>query len=787
MEDVEHTHPDPVSDPLGVAALVGAVQSARGRRPTPDHDTAGAAPRPSDADLGAFTRAVLRRVAPAELSMTDPELVAPSILTAFDLFVGRAPGTVAVQVVPVTSSMFGPEGGQTAVDVATEDRPVLFSTVLAALEHDGLTVQRFTHPVLDVERGPDGSVRALDPSPGADRDEVLVHVEVAEPLDEQARDRVTADVRLAIDDLLAAEADLPALRERVEGLAARLEATGVDDRVEAAAFLRWLLGGNFLFVGSGDEPGAAALGVCRTRAPAAARAPVDPHPVDDAPLALRSLATSRIGRDERLAELLVADLDDDGRRRGTVRVLGLTTLRGRSERPSGTPWIRRKLAATLRRERVAAGSHDETILRSLFDSLPWDALLVGDDEWMHGTLADLIEAQQTGRPGVRLLRETEADALTVVVAVAQDDVRSGMAARIELLVQEMLSPRSIESETEMSASGMTIMSFVACLGPGELDRVDAGRVTEAVVEACRSWSELLARELSAVAAGGGAGVAQRWLGRIPPAYREATDPAVAAGDLVDLDRVDGTGRVALRLVDDGRAGWHHLRVAVGGEPLELSRFLPVLESVGLVVAEEMTFALGGPRPHPSDHRSRGGPASVLDLLVARRDGTAIPAGRTRLADAVLAAWTGRSDVDRLNELVLTADLDWEHVAVLRAYARYLAQVATGTRAETLFDALADNPDVAAALWHRFERRFRPASPDDTHPAAWDEASREQVLARCDEVVRLDQDRSLRRLLGLVDATVRTNVWARTRTDAVVLAVDGAGLPAQAHPVTWRET
>ena len=118
-------------------------------------------------------------------------------------------------------------------------------------------------------------------------------------------------------------------------------------------------------------------------------------------------------------------------------MLGLTTLRGRSERPSGTPWIRRKLAASLAREQVPPGSHDETILRSLFDSLPWDALLVGDDDWMHGTLVDLIQAQQTGRTSVRLLPEPGSNALTVVVAVLQEEVRPGLPGRIELLLQEL--------------------------------------------------------------------------------------------------------------------------------------------------------------------------------------------------------------------------------------------------------------------------------------------------------------------------------------------------------------
>ena len=758
-----------------------------------------ASPDPTDRDpdaVTAFCRALLQRVAPTELSMTDPEGVAPGILAAFDLLADREEGQVAVRVDPLPWSIFGPEGGHTAVEVAMADRPLLFSTVLATLERAGLTVQRFSHPIMGVDRSPEGRIRGIGTALGAQDQEVLVHVEVNETLDDDARAQVAADVAAAIEDLMAAARDTDAMRVALEEAATRLEQLGPQrydarDGAEAAAFCRWLLAGNFLFVGLRHVPGDGCLGVC---GPDEGEAPLDPATRFAArPLAVRrSLRASTISRPERLAELLVADLDDDGELRGAVQLLGLTTLRGRSERPSGTPWVRTKLAATLEQEKVLAGSHDETMIRALFDGLPWDALLVADDAWMHDTLVALIQAQQTGRTCIRLLEEPESDALTVVVAVPQEDVRTTMAADIEDLLRTHLSPASMETEAELSASGMTMLSFVACLQPGELERLDRDALVGAVTEACRSWSERLTRELTNLAGPAGPEVAQRWLGRLPAPYREATAPALAAADLVALADMDGSGAVALRILPGHDEGWHHLRVVVAGPPLELSRFIPVLESVGLVVAEEMTFALSGPRIHPSDHRESGGPASVLDLLVARRD--AAPernedqrrADGERLARVVLACWSGRADVDRLNELVLAADLEWDEVAVLRAYARYLSQLSTGTRPTTLFHTLADNPDTARALWDRFRARFEPTAAGGTEDADWDEPSRDRVLTCCDEVARLDQDRLLRRLLDLVDATVRTNRWATVRSGGIVISLDGERIPGQARAETWRE-
>jgi glutamate dehydrogenase len=212
---------------------------------------------------------------------------------------------------------------------------------------------------------------------------------------------------------------------------------------------------------------------------------------------------------------------------------------------------------------------------------------------------------------------------------------------------------------------------------------------------------------------------------------------------------------------------------VGGPPPELSQLVPVLEATGLRVSEDMTFALDGDVA-----------ASVLDLAVAGPeldDDDAV-----RLAETVRACWSGRAEVDHLNSLVLGAALTWEQVAVLRAYARYLPQVRPGTAWPVVEEALAENPAVARALWDRFAARFAPSSPGDTSPAAVDEPGRDVVLAACDGVARLDQDRVLRDLAALVDATVRTNAFAEVRSGSVTLALDGTRLPGVGRARTWRE-
>src|SRR5690606_14667442 len=113
----------------------------------------------------------------------------------------------------------------------------------------------------------------------------------------------------------------------------------------------------------------------------------------------------------------------------------------------------------------------------------------------------------------------------------------------------------------------------------------------------------------------------------------------------------------------------------------------------------------------------------------------------------------------------SSDRSWRQIVVRRAIGRYLRQIGSAFSMEYIEEALAANPALAAAIVRLFETRFDPDRPGDDR----DEASAAQVreLERAlDDVASLDADRILRAFVGIVQATLRTNVFQ----------VDGDGAP-----------
>ena len=210
----------------------------------------------------------------------------------------------------------------------------------------------------------------------------------------------------------------------------------------------------------------------------------------------------------------------------------------------------------------------------------------------------------------------------------------------------------------------------------------------------------------------------------------------------------------------------------GPDVMELSTALPLIESFGLVVVEAAPMRLAGREGeqsglHIDDIAVRveapNGPETLR--FVPRIHGR-------RLVDAIEASAAGDADVDPLNRLVTTAGLDWRQVMVLRAYLRYWRQSGVALAGDEITDPLAAHPDVVRALVAYFEARFDPTAdaeaPAEPSPGALRPspptsgdsrtAARNMCLAQLDLVTSLDDDRVLRTVLALIDATVRTNFF-----------------------------
>lgn len=776
----------------------------------------------------AIGREALRRVPDPDLLSADLPTLARRVAAGAALLADRG-DDIAVAVLPP------PEDRQrdgSTVQLATDDRPFLLSTILDEVERRGHHVVSQLHPIIGTTRDADGHLVSAGPPRDAPEREALVHLVLDRRLERRDADDLTDRLCRLASDVRAATDDFGAMEQRLRDHAAALrdEPAGVepDDAAEVADLIDWLLDEHVVLLGTrdldlldadgvpiaagGGEPAAvrlspgSGLGLLGDETRSRYRDPVPFGELEgtltDSVLQPEVLAWSRtrrrstVQRHVRMEHLAFARFAEDGRPAGLLRVLALFTRRGEDAPADATPVLRRKLADVLRTEDVVPGSHDEVVLTSLFQALPKDELFPTPVDDLRRVLLGLLHAEDHRE--IRALTRADAGTRTVsvLVAVPRDTYSPQLRDRVGALLRDRYDADRVDVTVSLGDRNEALARFLLTLEHAIPD-LDTDRLEDEVRSLARSWIDEVTELLTAAV---GADEASRLLGsisrRLPRSYRDSVGPDRAVEDLQLIARViDGDEPLDIDWQPDPDASgtededlpdrWR-LRVVNRGPALELSAFLPVLESLGLTVVEEVPHKLlGGPELHLHDFGVRV-PGEAIEQL-------ATDAGRRRAADAILAGWAGHAEVDPLTRLVLLTDLTWRELAVLRAYRRYRRQLGTPYTPRYVEENLIAYPDAAAALIDRFRARFDPDLTDDEADRARAEHdASERFEEAMTAVTRLDADRILRGLSVLIDATLRTNAF---RGDAfedgngapyIALKLDPSEIPDVPLPVPYRE-
>ena len=762
-----------------------------------------------------FAAAAFRRAPAERVADLDPEQGAAMIADSFAFIDARRSGDLGLRVFDPTLAEHGWEAGGTVVECNLEDGPFLLTTVTEELHRLGLDSTHAMHPVMGIRRDSDGHVVAVLPARQAATRESWIHLILTEKLDEDGHAAVRARLERVLDDARRATEDFEAMKKQIDEVAfqarasagARYRAEEVD---ESISLLNWLLDDHFVLLGYREydvidtEDGPAALvhpgsglGILRDEEGSRWAKPVPLSRVEpslrrrmedgDLLVVSRTNATSTVHRQVRMVYVGVKKIAGDGRVLGEHRFIGLFAQKAYAQPATTIPVLRRKLRQILEREDIVDHSYDERALRVLFDAFPKHELFAAETDELRRSLVELLEIQRNQDIRLLVRADETGRSLSVLVAVPRQRFNAATRVKVQQLLVDRLRAESVDYHLTMTESDQALMHFVLHGGGRMLKQVSAEVLESEVAALTRTWTDDLLVEL--IAAYGpveGRRLAGRYANRFPAGYAETTSVATALLDIAELERVcaSTTERFCSMTVRSDRENANLLRFVLYqlGSGVELSQFVPVLESLGLTVVEEIPYRLDGTPDDPDQilHIHDFGVRAQRRDVDVERDGQ-------RLAQAAMAIFNGQAAADLLNHLVLGAGLSWQDVVVFRAYRRYRRQVGTTFTQSYLDEALVNHPDVATALIDLFDAKFNPQRDAD---AATIMAARRVVVQGCDRVDRLDTDRILRGYLGMIDATLRTNRYvgqtAGRPCPYLALKFDSAAVPDMPKPVPYRE-
>lgn len=668
-----------------------------------------------------------------------------------------------------------PGGNKASIISVTErNMPFLYDSIMGEVTSTHRDIYLALHPILVVQPGK--PIAKFDPEVDSDPAHRVSHIQIhlSELTPVEARDlsaRISAvlkQVHEAVQDWAGMTALLDeAMQELQNHEAGRRK----NDQDEALAFLHWLRDNNFTFLGmreytySGKGRNARVergkgkgLGILSDPDVRVLRQGKDsvmttPEILEflDGPeflLVTKANVKSVVHRRAHMDYVGVKRFDADGNVTGELRIVGLFTSTAYTRQAADIPLLRDKIAKVVDHFGYDPHSHSGKMLANTLESYPRDDLFQIDA----GLLARFCEQINDlgDRPRVRVLaRADQFDRfVSVIVYVPREQYNSDVRERIGNYLKTVYDGRVSAYYPAFPEGGLARVHLIIGRSGGKTPRISQARHEEAVRNIATRWDDrfdLLAR---------GQGIRLE----VSEAYQSVFPPAEAHADLPDI--------VAVNADDPIRISFYHyprrterkdaveLKIFHAGEPVSLSRRVPVLENLGFRVISEQT--------HDITVHQAGTPQRTVvlhDMELLNRDGEAIDLAKVGplLEEAFLAVWHGQIEDGTMNRLIMLAGLTAREVTVLRVYSRYLRQAGITYSQDYIADTMNKYPAISADIFRLFVARMDPALADKTR-----ERKCKALLAGIEHelasVPSLDDDRILRRLVNAVQATLRTNYF-----------------------------
>ncbi|MGW6699673.1 NAD-glutamate dehydrogenase [Nocardia sp. NPDC055049] len=739
-------------------------------------------------DLATLEEAYFRHV-----DAGDVDFPIPGITQIFrhhmELAAVRMPGKASVRV-------HHPDDGTgmgAAVQVVTDDMPLLVESITAALGRMQVSVSEVIHPIFEVIRDEEGhltgaAAHEVDGHGATGLTESWMHLQLhpstgRAQLDhiERTMPEVIDDVRQVIDDTEAMAAVQSSLADALDRSAAQgFTPFPAVDVADCAQLLRWLAAGNFTLLGyaryrRGVEDGhtvstvvpGASLGVLRPDVGTDFKVPING---EDRPLLLltQGLVRATVHRSVYPYFVGVADVDETGVEVGVHLFIGVFTVSAVHENVLDIPVINRRVRTAIEGAGFDKDSFSGQAMLEVIESFPRTELFSADTETMRRTAVAVLGVGL--RRQVRLFLRSDGYGRFVACMVYLPRDRYTTAVRLEMqeiLVAELggvdIDYSARVSESELASVYFTVMMPAEATGEAGPDTSEDNRLRlQGLLNAAsHTWDDRIGDAVASSTVLDPA-VVKRYSEALPESYKEDFAPARALADIVRLERLtEGGIRQHLYRRPEAEPGSWRFSLYIAGSGVSLSQVLPVLQSLGVEVVDERPYQLeheGGTERWIYDFGLQARPELLRNALGGDLDAALLEAPgqldalRTRFTDAFEAVWYDRAEADGLNELVLRAGLPWRSVAILRAYAKYLQQAGFPYSQVNIARVLLAHPEVARDFVDLFAARFDPAIV--SAEAAVELETR--VRAGIDEVVSMDADRILRAILGLIKATLRTN-------------------------------
>jgi glutamate dehydrogenase len=716
-----------------------------------------------------------------ELSKHDINDVIGMIKASYDFLTPFKQKRAKVKVFNPKIEEDGWTSKNTVVMMHYNDVPFIIDSVRMALTNKGLSIKSIKNLMLGTRRDKKGdllSFSSLDhanaqPDPELNK-ELLIYIEVNRHRKSQDLTAMAASIRKTITDVNVVNNHythiVDSLQDLRESVAVGKSHHANEEVNEANQFIAWLMAKNFTFLGyafydineSKAKTKAAKVSLRKSYGLLNKETDIDNYfPTDHSCLCdpkgplltfSKSPTRSTIHRRAYPDHITVQAFDENGNFIGVHHIVGLYTSQVYRASVKNIPVIRQKVTSIYQQANLSLRSYSGKVLRQVLETFPRDELFQSSIDELEQTLLEITQINE--RSIVRLFMRKSADNrfVNVLAYIPRDQFSTNLRENIIETLGSAVGAESSEFYSSYSESILSRTYMIFRLDESQEVTWSESELEEKIQYLARSWTDSLTRHLSIdYDEDEGKRLAESYKNAFPIAYQDSFSVKTALSDIRTISHLNDENPIALCFSqpNENDSKVVHFRVFNYGSPLPLSDVIPVLERMNLKVIGE----------HPYKINKAEKSIWLHDFLLHTRldEGVQLGDVRALFEDAFTNIWQRSVENDFFNGLVLSAQLSWRDVGVLRAYAAYMKQITFPFSKHAIIKTLMAYPVLSQKIVELFYLRFDPSMDSQSSKRDYYQL-KDAVCEELDTVANLNDDRILRQYIALIEGTVRTNYF-----------------------------
>lgn len=771
-------------------------------------------PKDASPHLSQMLDVMCEKISERDLEFFDANIVMHMGRSHWEMAKCRKAGEPELQI-------YRPETDQgdsrkTIIDIVSDDVAFLVDSIASEINRHNHLIGILIHPVLYTKY--DKNADLLDISSVAKDGYVRqahIHVQINETLSNKSIKKLEVGFLKVLEDVFHTNRDwqemlgkLKTASEDLNGARTRRPATEIQ---EYCAFLDYLYDNNFTLLGYREyvfdknkkgefisktvkDSGLGVLNNDVTPAYISENKEGLPRNMQELRINLPPVSVSKtnklstVHRRVPMDCIAVKAYDAKGNVVGEKLFLGLFTSVTYSRSVRDVPLIRKVIEDVVELSDFVPGSHNRKALRHILEKYPRDELFQIEPKALLKICQNIIRLQERQRIALFMRKDPFKRYISCLVYVPRDRFGTDLRKDFAAILEQETNGELANFYTTLDDSVFARVIFVIKTSQTNPKKIDVAKIEQRLRENGQTWPEKLFQALTEVYTDDQyiAAINSRYAEAFPVGYASHYLAKQAIFDIEKVEEALGSNNIVLDLYRPNDISNRCIRLKVYhvGSPITLSDVLPILENMGLRVIAELPFEI----------KPNGGETTVWihDFLLETPEiegDVNIDEVKKDFERAFIQIWNNMVENDTLNRLTLTAQANWHEIMVLRSYVRYTKQLRFPFSRNYIEKALTDNPEISRMIIDLFKELLDPKKNSGKELKSYEKLAG-PVLAALENVVSSDYDRILRMMLGLVQATLRTNYFQRAQDSSakpyLSLKFDSHLVPDMPAPRPFRE-